>query len=174
LNNLYIEDKIIVLILLIKEEILMKKVKDQLKTIAKSLLSLSKKVEKIAKQADALRPVKPAPAAKKTVAKKTVAKKTVAKKTVAKKTVAKKTVAKKTAAKKAVAKKTPAKKAALPKQLTVLDAVFDSIKRTKKGVTVAKLKEKLDLNAKQLSNALYKLSKQGKIEAKSRGLYFKK
>jgi len=142
----------------------MKKVKDQLKTIAKSLLSLSKKVEKIAKQADALRPVKPAPAAKKTVAKKTVAKKTVAKKT----------VAKKTAAKKAVAKKTPAKKAALPKQLTVLDAVFDSIKRTKKGVTVAKLKEKLDLNAKQLSNALYKLSKQGKIEAKSRGLYFKK
>jgi predicted Rossmann fold nucleotide-binding protein DprA/Smf involved in DNA uptake len=159
LNNLYIEDKIIVLILLIKEEILMKKVKDQLKTIAKSLLSLSKKVEKIAKQADALRPVKPAPAAKKTVAKKTVAKKT---------------VAKKTAAKKAVAKKTPAKKAALPKQLTVLDAVFDSIKRTKKGVTVAKLKEKLDLNAKQLSNALYKLSKQGKIEAKSRGLYFKK
>ncbi|MBW2571580.1 MAG: histone H1-like repetitive region-containing protein [Deltaproteobacteria bacterium] len=169
MNNLYIEDKIIVLILLIKEEILMKKVKDQLKTIAKSLLSLSKKVEKIAKQADALRPVKPAPAAKKTVAKKTVAKKTVAKKTVAKKT-----VAKKTAAKKAVAKKTPAKKAALPKQLTVLDAVFDSIKRTKKGVTVAKLKEKLDLNAKQLSNALYKLSKQGKIEAKSRGLYFKK
>ncbi|MBW2711862.1 MAG: hypothetical protein JRC58_08210, partial [Deltaproteobacteria bacterium] len=120
----------------------MKKVKDQLKTIAKSLLSLSKKVEKIAKQADALRPVKPAPAAKKTVAKKTVAKKTAAKKT--------------------VAKKTPAKKAALPKQLTVLDAVFDSIKRTKKGVTVAKLKEKLDLNAKQLSNALYKLSKQGK------------
>jgi predicted Rossmann fold nucleotide-binding protein DprA/Smf involved in DNA uptake len=154
LNNLYIEDKIIVLILLIKEEILMKKVKDQLKTIAKSLLSLSKKVEKIAKQADALRPVKPAPAAKKTVAKKTVAKKT--------------------PAKKAVAKKTPAKKAALPKQLTVLDAVFDSIKRTKKGVTVAKLKEKLDLNAKQLSNTLYKLSKQGKIEAKSRGLYFKK
>jgi len=82
--------------------------------------------------------------------------------------------AKKTAAKKTVAKKTVAKKAALPKQLTVLDAVFDSIKRTKKGIAVAQLKEKLDLNAKQLSNALYKLSKKGKIEAKSRGLYFKK
>ena len=132
----------------------MKKVKDQLKTIAKSLLSLSKKVEKIAKQVDALRPVKPAPAAKKTPAKKAAAKKAVAKK--------------------AVAKKTVAKKAALPKQLTVLDAVFDSIKRTKKGIAVAQLKEKLDLNAKQLSNALYKLSKKGKIEAKSRGLYFKK
>jgi predicted Rossmann fold nucleotide-binding protein DprA/Smf involved in DNA uptake len=128
----------------------MKKVKDQLKTIAKSLLSLSMKVEKIAEQVDALRSVKPAPAAKKAVAKKAVAKKTAAK------------------------KKTPAAKAAPPKQLTVLNAVFDTIKRTKKGVTVAQLKEKLDLNAKQLSNTLYKLSKKGKIEAKSRGLYFKK
>ena len=140
--------------MLIKEEILMKKVKDQLKTIAKSLLSLSMKVEKIAEKVDALRSVKPAPAAKKAVAKKTPEKKAVAKK--------------------AVTKKTPAKKAAPTKQLTVQDAVFDTIKRTKKGVTVAQLKEKLDLNAKQLSNTLYKLSKKGKIEAKSRGLYFKK
>lgn len=137
----------------------MKKVKDQLKTIAKSLLSLSMKVEKIAEKVDALRSVKPAPAAKKAVAKKTPAKKA---------------VAKKTAAKKAATKKTPAKKAAPTKQLTVQDAVFNTIKRTKKGVTVAQLKEKLDLNAKQLSNTLYKLSKKGKIEAKSRGLYFKK
>ncbi len=142
----------------------MKKVKDQLKTIAKSLLSLSMKVEKIAEKVDALRSVKPAPAAKKAVAKKTPAKKAVAKKTPAKKAVAKKTAA----------KKTPAKKAAPTKQLTVQDAVFNTIKRTKKGVTVAQLKEKMDLNAKQLSNTLYKLSKKGKIEAKSRGLYFKK
>ncbi len=148
----------------------MKKIKDPLKTIAKSLLSLSKKVEKIAKQADALMPSKPVPAAKKAVAKKTAAKKTVAKKTATKKAVAKKTAAKKTVAK----KKPPAAKIAPPKQLAVLDSVFDSIKRAKKGVTVAQIKEKLDLNAKQLSNALYKLSKKGKIEAKSRGLYFKK
>ncbi|HUV78931.1 MAG TPA: hypothetical protein VMW06_12845 [Desulfobacterales bacterium] len=133
----------------------MKKVKDPLKTIAKSLLSLSMKVEKIAEKIDALRPVKPAPAAKKTVAKKAVAKKAVAKKTAEK-------------------KKPPAAKASPPKQLTVLDTVFDSIKKTKKGVTVAQLKENLGLNAKQLSNALYKLSKKGKIEPKSRGLYFKK
>ena len=143
----------------------MKKIKDPLKTIAKSLLSLSKKVEKIAKQAYSLMPSKPVPAAKKTVAKKTAPKKAVAKKAVAKKTVAKKTAAK---------KKLPAAKVAPPKQLAVLDSVFDSIKRAKKGVTVAQIKEKLDLNAKQLSNALYKLSKKGKIEAKSRGLYFKK
>ena len=157
----------------------MKKVKDQLKTIAKSLLSLSMKVEKITEKVDALRSVKPAPAAKKSVAKKTaikkaVAKKAVTKKTPAKKAVAKKAVTKKTSSKKAAKKKTPAKKAAPTKQLTVQDAVFNTIKRTKKGVTVAQLKEKLDLNAKQLSNTLYKLSKKGKIEAKSRGLYFKK
>ena len=127
----------------------MKKVKDQLKTIAKSLLSLSMKVEKIAEQVDALRSVKPAPAEKKAVAKKAVAKKP-------------------------AEKKPAAAKASPPKQLTVLNAVFDTIKRTKKGITVAQLKEKLDLNAKQLSNTLYKLSKKGKIEAKSRGLYFKK
>jgi hypothetical protein len=153
----------------------MKKIKDPLKTIAKSLLSLSKKVEKIAKQADALMPSKPVPAAKKAVAKKTVAKKTAPKKTAPKKTAPKKAVAKKTVAKKTAAKKKPpAAKVAPPKQLAVLDSVFDSIKRAKKGVTVAQIKEKLDLNAKQLSNALYKLSKKGKIEAKSRGLYFKK
>ena len=76
--------------------------------------------------------------------------------------------------KKAPIKKPTVKKAAPAKPITVLDTVFNAIKRTKKGITVAKLKEKTDLNARQLSNALYKLSKQGKIEAKSRGLYVKK
>jgi predicted Rossmann fold nucleotide-binding protein DprA/Smf involved in DNA uptake len=73
------------------------------------------------------------------------------------------------------------KKAAAPKTAaapsgaaTVLDTVFDVIKRSRKGVTVAQLKEKTNLNARQLSNALYKLSKKGKVYAKSRGLYVKK
>lgn len=78
------------------------------------------------------------------------------------------------APKKAPIKKPAAKKARPKKQLTVLDTVFNAIKRTKKGVTVAKLKEKTDLTPKQLSNALYKLTKQGKIEAVSRGHYVKK
>jgi predicted Rossmann fold nucleotide-binding protein DprA/Smf involved in DNA uptake len=56
----------------------------------------------------------------------------------------------------------------------MLDSVLDIIKRTKKGVTVAQLKEKTQLNARQLSNALYKLTKKGKIQTKSRGLYVKK
>ena len=130
----------------------MKKLKDQLKTISKSLAALSKQVEKITKQVDKLQPLKAAPAKKKKVS------------------VAKKAVAKK----KAPAKKAPIKKAAPVKQVTVLDTVFNAIKRTKKGITVAQLKEKTELTARQLSNALYKLSKKDKIATKSRGLYVKK
>jgi len=74
-----------------------------------------------------------------------------------------------------------AKKAAAPKAKaapaggkTVLDTVYDVIKRSKKGVTVAQLKTKTQLDARQLSNALYKLSKKGLVHPKSRGLYEKK
>ncbi|CAB1079941.1 hypothetical protein JY97_04790 [Alkalispirochaeta odontotermitis] len=62
-------------------------------------------------------------------------------------------------ASKAAAKKT---KTAAAGGKTVLDTVYDVIKRTKKGVTVAQLKLKTDLDARQLSNALYKLSKKAK------------
>ncbi|MGD9083042.1 MAG: hypothetical protein PVJ50_04380 [Desulfobacterales bacterium] len=76
---------------------------------------------------------------------------------------------KKTAAKKKVAaKKAPAKAP------TVIDTILNAIKKTKKGITIAQLKEKTEFNSKQLSNALYKLTKKGKIEAKSRGVYVKK
>jgi len=127
----------------------MKKIKAQLKTLSKSLAALSKKVEKITDQVDKLKAPKKAVPAKKTVAKKKVAKKK-------------------------VAKKAAAKKAAPAKQVTMLDTVFDVIKRTKKGVTVAQLREKTKLDSRQLSNALYKLTKKGTIQTKSRGLYVKK
>ena len=82
---------------------------------------------------------------------------------------------KKAAAKKPVAaKKTSAKKVAPAGGKTVLDTVFDVIKRSKKGVSVAQLKTKTQLDARQLSNALYKLSKKGEVYAKSRGLYVTK
>jgi predicted Rossmann fold nucleotide-binding protein DprA/Smf involved in DNA uptake len=132
----------------------MKKIKAQLKTLSKSLATLSTKVEKITDQVDKLQaPQKAAPAKKK---------------------VAKKKVAKKKVEKKKVAKKAAAKKAAPAKQVTMLDAVFDAIKRTQKGVTVAELREKTKLDSRQLSNALYKLTKKGIIQTKSRGLYVKK
>ena len=80
------------------------------------------------------------------------------------------------AQKSAPARKAPAKKtkASAAGDKTVLDTVYDAIKRTKKGVTVAQLKQKTDLDARQLSNALYKLSKKDQVYAKSRGLYVKK
>jgi len=80
------------------------------------------------------------------------------------------------AAKAAAPRKAPAQKAkaAAAGGKTVLDSVYDVIKRTKKGVTVAQLKQKTSLDARQLSNALYKLSKKGQVYAKSRGLYVKK
>ena len=122
----------------------MKKLKDQLKTISSSLTSLSKRVEKITKQVEKLQPKKAAVAPKKTAAKKKVP------------------------AKKVAAKKAPAKPP------TVIDSILNAVKKTKKGITIAQLKEKTEFNSKQLSNALYKLTKKGKIEAKSRGLYVKK
>jgi hypothetical protein len=127
----------------------MKKIKAQLKTLSKSLVMLSKQVEKITNQVDKLQATQKAAPAKKKVAKKKVTKKKVAKKIVA-------------------------KKAAPAKQITMLDAVFDAIKRTKKGVTVSQLREKTKLDSRQLSNALYKLTKKGAIQTKSRGLYVKK
>ena len=121
--------------------IVMKKLKSQLKTVAKSLAALSKQVEKITNQVDKLQPSKTPVAKKPRVA---------------------------------VAKKAAIKKAAPAKPLSLLDTVFNTVKRTRKGITVARLKEKTRFNDRQISNALYKLSKQGKIIAKARGLYVKK
>ena len=77
-------------------------------------------------------------------------------------------------AKKAAAKKKVAKKTAPAQKVAVLDSVFDAIRKASKGINVAALKAKTGLNPRQLSNALYKLSKKDMIVAKLRGLYFKK
>ena len=75
----------------------------------------------------------------------------------------------------AVRKKvTVRRKAAPAKGKTVLDSVYGVIKRSKKGATIATLKTKTGLDSRQLSNALYKLSKKSMVYAKSRGLYVKK
>jgi predicted nucleic acid-binding Zn-ribbon protein len=133
----------------------MKKIQSQLKTISKSLVSLSKQVERITKQVDKLQPAKKAPAKpKKTVRKAAV---------------------RKTAARKAPARKASVRKKAAPaKGKTVLDSVYSLIKGSKKGATIATLKTKTGLDSRQLSNALYKLSKKHMVHAKSRGLYVKK
>ena len=132
----------------------MKKMKTQLKTISKSLVSLSKQVDRLTKQVDKLQP-----ATKKAAPKKA---------TVKRKTVARKTIAKKRAPAKTT-KRAPAKKG-----LSVLDSVHNLIKRSRSGVSIATLKAKTKLDSRQLSNALYKLSKKGLVHAKSRGVYVKK
>jgi predicted Rossmann fold nucleotide-binding protein DprA/Smf involved in DNA uptake len=72
------------------------------------------------------------------------------------------------------ARKPASKRAAISRGKTVLDTVLDGIKRSRKGATIAQLKAKTELDARQLSNALYKLTKKGLIRAQSRGLYVKK
>jgi len=133
----------------------MKKIQSQLKTISKSLASLSKQVERITKQVDKLQPAKKAPAKRKKAVRKAAGRKA--------------------PARKAVARKAPARKKAAPaKGKTVLDSVYSVIKRSKKGATIATLKTKTGLDSRQLSNALYKLSKKRMVHAKSRGLYVTK
>ena len=132
----------------------MKKMKTQLKTISKSLVSLSKQVDRLTKQVDKLQP-----ATKKAAPKKA---------TVKRKAVARKTIAKKRAPAKTT-KRAPAKKG-----LSVLDSVHNVIKRSRSGVSIGTLKAKTKLDSRQLSNALYKLSKKGLVRAKSRGVYVKK
>jgi hypothetical protein len=124
----------------------MKRLQTQLKTISKSLVGLSKQVEQITKQVDKLQPAKMATPAKKAAPAKR---------------------------KKTVGKAAVRKKAAPAGGQTVLDKVYGVIKRNQKGATIATLKSKTGLDSRQLSNALYKLSKKRMVRAKSRGLYVK-
>jgi predicted Rossmann fold nucleotide-binding protein DprA/Smf involved in DNA uptake len=120
---------------------------NQLKSIAKHLTALSKQVEKLSKQVD--------------------------KGLAAKKTVSKSTKAKPKAKAKIAAPVKKVKMAKVDKGATVLNSVLDVIKKSRKGVSIAQLKEKTDLNPRQLSNALYKLTKKGSIKSMSRGVYTK-
>ena len=131
----------------------MKKVKAQLKVLSKNLVSLSKQIDKISNQVDKMQPATETTAKRKPAAKRTTA-------------ATPKRVVKRT---RAAATTTRAARGS-----TVLDSVFNAVQRSKRGVNIAQLKAKTGLNPRQLSNALYKLSKKGTIVAKSRGLYVKK
>ena len=139
----------------------MKKAQTQIKAIAKNLATLATKLEKLNAQLAAA-PAKKAPAKKKAAAKPK-------KKAVTKAKAAKAPKAKATKAKKPAAKKT---KAATGKA-TVLDNVLDVISKSRNGATIANLKAKTKLESRQLSNALYKLSKKKMIKTVSRGVYVK-
>jgi membrane protein involved in colicin uptake len=129
-----------------------------------------KKKAKAAKKAKA--PVKKAKAAKK--AKAPAKKPKSAKKAKAPAKKAKAAAKKPKSAKKA---KAPAKKAKAPAAAggqTMLDKIYGMISRSKSGITVERLKKRVGLEARQVSNALYKLTQKNKIETLSRGVYAKK
>jgi hypothetical protein len=116
----------------------MKKLKDQLSDVSKTLSGLLKKMNKLTRQARKLGSpprVKSKPGRK------------------------------------------PGRKAragvARVRQDTVLDSVYGAIKRSRSGIRIAQLKSKTGLGDRQLSNALYKLTKKGMVYAKTRGVYTK-
>jgi len=141
----------------------MKNLQVQLRAVVKSLAKLSKEVDKISKEIGKMKPAKAVPKKK--------IKKAAAKKGPAKRKTAKKVKARKTD-RKVVTKKAPAMKTR--GQTTVLTKVLGVIKKSKKGASIATLRAKTGLGAKQLSNALYKLSTKGAITTQSRGVYVKK
>jgi len=127
----------------------MQEIKERLKTVVKALTSLTDQVEKIAKYIETLDQTK--------TKVKNAAK-----------------PSKKAGPKKAKPKKAMPKKPATNNQTaTVIDNVFDVIRRTRNGATLAKIREKTNLESRQISNALYKLSKKEKIKSKGRGIYSK-
>jgi hypothetical protein len=59
------------------------------------------------------------------------------------------------------------------KRVTAAQAVLDVIKRSRKGVDTATLKEKTGFNEKKIRNVIYKLKSDGKIKSERRGIYTK-
>jgi len=74
------------------------------------------------------------------------------------------------AVKKAPAKKNVVTKTAPP---TANEKIFGIIKRSKKGVNTEVLMKKTGYERRTISNAIYKLTKQGKIKTVAKGIYVK-
>jgi hypothetical protein len=124
----------------------MKKIQTRLKKVSNVLTTISKQIEQIAKSLDFEKPANKAASRK----------------------------VKPSVTKAAKTNEASAAKGISPaKPMSVLDSVFDKISRAKNGISIIKIQEKTGLGDRQLSNALYKLSKKGKILSKSRGIYTK-
>ena len=145
----------------------MKKLMKELNSISNALSSLAEKLENMAdtfeKEAVQAKPVKETAAKKKAAPK------------AAKKAAPKKKVVAKKAAKK-VAPKKVASKAAEPTEASDIGSLLDNIYGliSAEGTTVAEIRDKSGFAPRQVSNALYKLTKKGLIDTLSRGVYVKK
>jgi DNA-binding transcriptional ArsR family regulator len=62
---------------------------------------------------------------------------------------------------------------ALTRTDTVLESVYHAIRRSRNGLSISQLIAKTKLEPRQLSNALYKLSKKGLVRTRARGIYVK-
>ena len=71
----------------------------------------------------------------------------------------------------APAKKVVFRGKAKVKVKTLFDTVVGIIRRSKKGVTLGRIREKTGLDDKQIRNCIYKAKKQGKIKNLKRGVY---
>ena len=140
----------------------MKNVQKELSAVSNALTALVQKVEKMINAIEA-EGSKPLPKKKAKAAGKAKASARKAKPAKAK-----------AAAKKKAAPKAAPKASAAAAEGTMLDAIFGMISRSRNGITVERLKKRTGMEARQVSNALYKLTKKGKIETLSRGLYAKK
>ena len=70
-------------------------------------------------------------------------------------------------------KKPPTKKAPAGKPVYAVDKVFAIINRSKKGVNSASIMEKTGFDRKKVANIIFKLKRQGKIKAETKGVYTK-
>jgi predicted Rossmann fold nucleotide-binding protein DprA/Smf involved in DNA uptake len=69
--------------------------------------------------------------------------------------------------------KRPSGRRPLTRTDTVLENVYDTIRASRKGISIPDLRTRTGLGARQLSNALYKLTKKGIVKTQSRGIYVK-
>jgi hypothetical protein len=129
----------------------MKKLAADLKAVKREINALTKKLGQLSKKADKL------------IQSQTVSKAKPKAKAKVKPKAKPKTKAK--AAKKPV-KKTPA-----AKKVTPTDQVLKIMKRYKKGVNIARIKELSGFKDKQISNIVHRASKKGKLERVARGVY---
>ena len=133
----------------------------KLLAISRTLTSLVKQVEKMAadieKESAKAAPTKKAKAA-------------------VKKATAKAKKAKAAPKKKAAKKVAPTAAKAQPADggNTMLEDIYGMISRSRNGIAVERIKKRTGLQPRQVSNALYKLTKKGQIETLSRGVYIKK
>lgn len=136
-------------------------VNEDLRNIAAALSNLAKDLRKIGRKAARIDAAQPVAGRRNAAAKTPVPEK----------------MAKRTAKKNAEAASGPRRAPGAADRnpaASVLDQVFDAVVRSRNGATIAKLKAKTGLESRQLSNALYKLSKRGKIASPARGVYVKK